>query len=431
MGGVGAAPGRLHSTEVRRRESTLQRPGREAPRTPRRWRTDGWPVRALLCLGVFFAVAIPGTTAAWTDPVAVSGTTISTGTADLRVDNSDAPAFTAMNASTMEGGDSTAGVLTVKNNGDVPLTYYVSTSATNADGKNLASQFAVRVTNGSTTGSAPNVTCTGTVRSNSASSFGGDLLGSASTRRSLAVGASETLCVEASLPNGTAALGGTTNITFTFEAITGTPAAPGWTDTVQTSGTTLSMITAFYLGVGASGNTKAADWPVLPLKRTSPTETFLYNYDTDKDSFPGRLLTKAPDMNSTDKNKVQTWRMAVGSSPLTVNGTVNARIWTAVRGFDTVKDAAMGVGIYDCDTNGAGCITLATGMLSSDPVSWTNGVASWVVKNLALSPSGSYTFPANRAVEVRVFCLNDQKAAAGDLMLAYDTTTYKSALIVQ
>ena len=392
-----------------------------------RRRADGWSVRVIMAVGVFAVLAIPGTTAAWTDPVAVSGTTLSTGTADLKVNNGDAPIFTAMNASTMEGGDSTAGVLTVKNNGDVPLSYYATTTATNADGKNLASEFAVKVTaDSATSGSSPNSTCSGSALGSSGTSFGGNLLGSSSNMRSLAVGASETICVQAGLADGTAALGGTTDITFTFTAVTGTTAAPGWTDTVQTSGTTLTMITAFYLGnQGVQADTKTTN--PLPLKRTSPTFTTLYNYDTDKDGLPGRMLTRAADLNSTDKNKVQSWDMPVGSTDLPISGTATMRIWSAVRNWDTNKTGSMGVGVYDCDGTGANCITLATGILTSSG-SWTNGAAAWTLKNLSLSPSGAYTFVAGRTVEVRVFALN---GGQGDLMFAYDTTTYKSALIIQ
>ncbi len=381
----------------------------------------------MLGTGVFLALAVPGTTAAWVDPVTVTGTTLSTGTADLKVDNSDAPAFTAMNAATLEGGDSTAGVLTVKNAGNVPLSYYVGASATNTDGKGLASQFTVKVTgDSSTTGSTPSVRCASTALSSTGTSFGAGLVGSASNRRTLAAGASETLCIQASLPDGTAALGGTTNITFTFTAITGTTANPGWTDTVTTSATTLTMITAFYLGADVYTDTKATQG--LPLRRESPTNTTLYNWDTDRDSWPGRKLDKRNDLDSNDKNKVQWWNLPVGSQPLTVTGTARLRIWSAVKDWDATKFGVLMAGLYDCQADGTTCTPIAYNQLTTDPDPWwTGGTNSWGLKNITLSPSGSYTFLANHVIQVRVGPHGDSKDS---LMIAYDTRTYRSALII-
>lgn len=390
--------------------------------------TGRWATRAVLSLLIVLVVAIPGTTAAWTDQVPVTGTTLTAGTADLRVDGSNAPSFTAMNASTMEGGDSTAGVLTVSNAGDVPLSYYVDASATNTDGKGLASQLAVKVTsNASTSGSSPTVTCAGSALASSGTSFSSGLLGSSSNRRSLGVGASETLCIQASLPDGTAALGGTTSITLTFTAITGTTGTPGWTDTVTTSGTTLTMINAFYLGSDVV-NADATVNPSTPqpLKRTSPTKTTLFNYDR-RDSLPGLLLNQGAngiDEGSYAKN--MRWNLSVGASPLTVSGTAQLRIWSALKAWDSNKRGAVEVGLFDCDSTATTCTQLSGGTL--DQTSWTVGGANvWTLKNFALTPSGSYTFAANRVVQVRVAALT---ASAVDVMFAYDTTTYKAALII-
>jgi len=387
-------------------------------------------VRLVLGLGIFAVLAIPGTTAAWVDPVSVSGTTLRTGTADLKVNNSDAPAFTAMNASTMEGGDSTAGVLTVKNAGDVPLSYYLSTSATNADGKSLAAQFTVKVTgDAGTSGSFPNLTCSGSALASSGIAFGGDLLGSSTNRRSLAAGGTETLCVQASLANGTAALGGTTNITFTFTAITGSTAVPGWADTVQTSGTTLAMINAFYLGTGLTADATTNPSAPQPLRRTSPTNTTLFNYDT-RDSLPGLLLNQgANGVSETGYNKNMRWNMAVGASPLTISGTARLRIWSALKAWDATRLGVTEAGLFDCPDNTptASCTQIAIGSLSEQP--WSSGGAnSWALKSIVLSPSGSYTFAAGRYVQVRVAA---DAASALDEMYAYDTTTYKTALIIQ
>src|SRR5690349_17712418 len=103
-------------------------------------------VRAALGLGVVLTLGATGTFAYWTDDVSVTGTTFTSGTLDLKVNNGDGPVtYTAMNLSNMAPGDSTAGVLTVANAGNIPLKYTETTSATNADSKGLAAALTYAV----------------------------------------------------------------------------------------------------------------------------------------------------------------------------------------------------------------------------------------------------------------------------------------------
>ncbi|MDX6325890.1 MAG: hypothetical protein QOK15_2244 [Nocardioidaceae bacterium] len=183
-------------------------------------RADSRSLRLLLSLGMVVGVGATGTFAAWTDSVTVSGTSISTGTIDLKVNGGDSVAgYAAMNISNMVPGNTTAGVLTVSNSGTAPLKYYVDALASNGDGKGLGAALTAKVTGDATvTGSAPSATCAGAALSPSGGSFGSNLLGSTASPRLLAAGASEKLCIQATLPSSaTSALqGATTNITFTF-----------------------------------------------------------------------------------------------------------------------------------------------------------------------------------------------------------------------
>jgi predicted ribosomally synthesized peptide with SipW-like signal peptide len=182
-------------------------------------RMDSRSLRILLSLGMVVGLGATGTFAAWTDSVAVTGTTIQTGTIDLKVNNLDTvTTFTSMNISTMVPGNTTAGVVTVKNGGTAPLKYYVDASASNADGKGLGAALVAKVTgDAATTGSSPTVTCGGSALSGTSTAFGSNLV-SSSTPRQLAAGASETLCFQATLPSSAASSlqNATTNITFTF-----------------------------------------------------------------------------------------------------------------------------------------------------------------------------------------------------------------------
>lgn len=177
--------------------------------------------QAVLSLGVVVAAAATGTFAYWTDTATVSGTTISSGSIDLMVNNQqNDTAFTTMSLANMVPGNSAAGVITVKNNGNSPLTYYVDGAATNGDTKGLGAALTVKVTgDAARSGSTPNFTCAGSALANTGTSFSANLVQSANPRM-LAAGASETLCVQATLPTGasTALQNATTDVSFTFNA---------------------------------------------------------------------------------------------------------------------------------------------------------------------------------------------------------------------
>lgn len=181
---------------------------------------DSRATRALLSLGMVVSLGVTGTYAYWTDTATVTGTTISAGTIDLDVNNQDnVNNFTTMNINTMVPGDTVAGVLTVNNNGTAALRYHVNASPSNADNKGLGTALVVKVTgDGATTGSGRAVTCAGTALGGSSTGFTANMLGSAASPRQLAAGASETICIQATLPTtaSTSLQGATTNVTFTF-----------------------------------------------------------------------------------------------------------------------------------------------------------------------------------------------------------------------
>jgi predicted ribosomally synthesized peptide with SipW-like signal peptide len=182
-------------------------------------RADSRSLRLVLSLGMVVGVGATGTFAAWTDSVTVSGTSISTGTIDLKVNGSDSVVgYTTMNISNMVPGNTTAGVLTVTNSGTAPLRYYLDATPNPTGG--LASALVAKVTgDNATTGTLPFKTCAGSALSGAGVAFGASLLGSSTSPRQLAPGASETLCIQASLPSGASSTlqGTSTNITFTFQ----------------------------------------------------------------------------------------------------------------------------------------------------------------------------------------------------------------------
>lgn len=189
---------------------------------------DSRAVRALLSLGMVVGLGATGTYAYWTDQVQVSGTTITTGTIDLKASTNggttyaDNPSdFTSMNVSTMVPGNSTAAVLTIKNSGTAPLNYTATAVGSNADNKSLATNLTVKVTlDGATGGSGKNITCPGTAIANSGTSIGltDTNLISANPVQTLASGQTQTVCIQVGLPSAapSSLQGATTNLVFTF-----------------------------------------------------------------------------------------------------------------------------------------------------------------------------------------------------------------------
>jgi len=124
-------------------------------------------VRAGLSLGAVAALAVTGTFAYWTDSVTVSGTTFSSGSFDLRVNGQDAVANASgsLSMSSMAPGNSSAQILTVNNNGTVPLKWTLSaqlTGGTNPADFATAGALKLTVKTGATVaGSGNSATCSG------------------------------------------------------------------------------------------------------------------------------------------------------------------------------------------------------------------------------------------------------------------------------
>lgn len=172
--------------------------------------------RAALSLGVVLAVGSTGTFAYWTDDVTVRGTSFTAGTLDLQVnDLNTVTAYTTLNLTTMVPGNSMAGTLVIRNNGNVPLKYTGATAATNTDGKNLAGNLTARVTLGAVSGTSPAMTCGGTLVAGGGTTTIATLT---TPKRELAPNTTETICVEVTLPAGAPSTvqAGKTDVTFTF-----------------------------------------------------------------------------------------------------------------------------------------------------------------------------------------------------------------------
>jgi predicted ribosomally synthesized peptide with SipW-like signal peptide len=175
-------------------------------------------LRILLCFGGLFGATWAGTFATFTD----SGTATSTftaGTVDLLLNNEadDDYAFTTLQLLNLKPGDLQYAPLTVANNGTLPFTYSMATSAGNSDGLGLRDQLLLGIKKVANAGACD---AAGYAASVDTATVSGALSAGAITSRALAAGASEVLCFKIDLPlaSGNVFQGATTPATFTFTA---------------------------------------------------------------------------------------------------------------------------------------------------------------------------------------------------------------------
>lgn len=169
-------------------------------------------------LALLIVLSVDRTTlATWSGSAVLPGTSMTTGRLDVNVNGQDAPsAFAALTTATLVPGGSVAGVMTVRNAGNVPLGFTVAVTGTNADGKGLAAALVRTFTTATT---SDGTTC------------GGSTLGATT---SLAVGASTPVCVQLALSSSAPVTlaGATSNLTVMVQGTV----RNAWTDDAPAAG---------------------------------------------------------------------------------------------------------------------------------------------------------------------------------------------------
>lgn len=185
--------------------------------------------RRLLMGIVVLVVALGGLTslatgAFFTDSQSVSGNTFSTGTVKLGV----TPATAAVTFSGMAPGDTVTAPISVQNSGTLSERYSVLSTTDATDANFLAAQLQMTAKTGVTTctnagfsGSGTSVYGPGVLGSTAGTKVIGDAAqGSQTGDRTLAAGATESLCVQVTLPTstGNSYQNKTTTATLKFDA---------------------------------------------------------------------------------------------------------------------------------------------------------------------------------------------------------------------
>ncbi|MHA7225729.1 SipW-dependent-type signal peptide-containing protein [Glutamicibacter soli] len=183
-------------------------------------------VKAILSMGILVGLGSVSTLAAWTG-TATATTSITAAKVSLGVEatasSATSESYTVpVSSVNWYPGASAAAVVVVKNTSTVELPYSIRGSITDSGGVELGKAMQVQVKTGSTvSGTAPSATCSGTaaiVDKKAGSAFGGSVEVS-----TLAAGASETLCVQYSLPVTAAnnLQGATTKLDLVFTGTVG------------------------------------------------------------------------------------------------------------------------------------------------------------------------------------------------------------------
>ena len=163
-----------------------------------------------------------------------------------------------------------------------------------------------------------------------------------------------------------------------------------------------------------------ASQAVLPLDLTAPTAATLYNYDTDRDSAPGRFIDKSSEgVNETDLGKMQVWRTAALGNGGCLDGTVTITVWAAIKDYGQGKEGE--VFVYLRDYNGTTHTEIANGSVFR--ADWQGG-SSTFVQGVITIPGLSYTIPAGNMLEIKLTV----GGQSGDSMwFAYDTVSQSSS----
>jgi hypothetical protein len=159
------------------------------------------------------------------------------------------------------------------------------------------------------------------------------------------------------------------------------------------------------------------------MDATPPTTSILYNYDTDRDAFPGLLIAKGGSGADEDEpRKYQAWRTPVFGASLVIQGNVTVNLWSAMKNFDGAKGGA--VTVYLCDFDGSDYVELGSDTLADS--TWQDGTPSWVLKTFQFSV-GPHTVAPGHSLELKVIVEN---SSDDDMWFAYDTAARKSRIHV-
>jgi len=166
-----------------------------------------------------------------------------------------------------------------------------------------------------------------------------------------------------------------------------------------------------------------ASQPVLPMDLTDPSADTLYNYDTDRDAFPGLLIAKGGSgADESDPTKYQAWRTSALPTDLIVQGDLTLKLWSGMKDFQGNNRGVITVYLRDFD--GSGYVEVGSSTLAES--GWQSGSPSWVLKTLTFSV-GPHTVASGHSLELKIIV---QGSSDDDMWFTYDTSPNRSRVVV-
>ncbi len=177
----------------------------------------------------------------------------------------------------------------------------------------------------------------------------------------------------------------------------------------------------FYLGnepVLVSGDTPSHS--LLPFAYAAPRQHALVNYDTDRDSEPGLLLTRgATSLVAASGSQIQRWQLPTFASDTQLAPNSEVEVYAAVNGMQRNQFAKLWAYLNEVDGNGNLVETIASASYQNND--WGKNFAP---RKLAFKNPITVVAAGNH-LELALMVDNSSVA---DLVLAYNTKAYASSM---
>lgn len=162
----------------------------------------------------------------------------------------------------------------------------------------------------------------------------------------------------------------------------------------------------------------------MPMGQTAPTAVGPFNFDTNKDGSPGRLIAKGgTGSDESDPNKMANWHWQVPGPPdVTFNGTAKVTLYATMKNYGSGLSGKLNVYVRSC-TSGAAttCSPVSSGTQTISP--WPAS-SLWPGSFTAIEvsiPAVNFTLARNKYFEIKV----EVDAASGDDMwIAYQDVSH-------
>ena len=168
-----------------------------------------------------------------------------------------------------------------------------------------------------------------------------------------------------------------------------------------------------------------ASQSLLPMDEIKPSATNLFNYDTNRDAVAGLFIKHrhgGGGLNETKADKHQVWRTSSLANGLAITWDVSIDLWAAIKLFEL--DVSGTVTIYLRDYDGVSAYTeIGEGTIVD--TDWQGGSNTFVKKTITILGLNC-TIPAGHELEAKLVV--GTTSDHSDMWLAYDTTSYLSAV---